>query len=453
MTVHNRATEKSHGVQLARSVVSPGNDAQAIPPRYRWLRRLSIAGAIVFVVTVAAYAVFAVYARRVLQAEISRCIAAGEPVSEYDFAAPADVPADDNAAVAIERALALLDEAREAHPEIKRLGDVLWAPGRNAESLTRIAAATEPFRRSLREACRLERCAWPEQRSGFPTSLDITGEVLVASALTAIDQGRPHAAVYIATDLLRLGRHVSTRPALLYQLLHRRHAELACALTERVLAAPGFDPNHPACDALMEELARDDLIQAGTIRGLYWERTPLFRAARWWKLADISGPPPPAGFPERHFYLDAFVRLDAVNAIRQETRWIEAAQQNDYATQVDMEGPPGRRRVGPFTFLMPSFNGIGSEQWKAIAQMRLARSALAARRYECVRGHLPAALGELVPEFLPAVPADPYSDRQAPLAIVPDEPYPHLSSVGPGNEPVTFYLRAAPPEDLIPDRD
>jgi hypothetical protein len=70
-----------------------------------------------------------------------------------------------------------------------------------------------------------------------------------------------------------------------------------------------------------------------------------------------------------------------------------------------------------FTLLiMPAMTTPFEATGRNVAHRDLVLCAISARQYEAARGELPAALADLVPEFLPAVPADPFDGQ--PLRMV-----------------------------------
>jgi hypothetical protein len=70
-----------------------------------------------------------------------------------------------------------------------------------------------------------------------------------------------------------------------------------------------------------------------------------------------------------------------------------------------------------FTLLiMPAMTTPFEATGRNVAHRDLVLCAIAARQYEHQHGELPAALADLVPEFLPAVPTDPFDGR--PLRMI-----------------------------------
>jgi hypothetical protein len=56
-------------------------------------------------------------------------------------------------------------------------------------------------------------------------------------------------------------------------------------------------------------------------------------------------------------------------------------------------------------------NGLIRHTLKSTAKPRLTKLLLALRKYQSEKGHLPDSLNKLVPEYLPAIPLDPFSDK------------------------------------------
>ena len=55
-----------------------------------------------------------------------------------------------------------------------------------------------------------------------------------------------------------------------------------------------------------------------------------------------------------------------------------------------------------------SLSGLILQETPAVAWLEVTKTALAVERYRLARGKLPEALGQLVPDYLPAVPEDPF---------------------------------------------
>ena len=83
---------------------------------------------------------------------------------------------------------------------------------------------------------------------------------------------------------------------------------------------------------------------------------------------------------------------------------------------------PAPGKAGPgilASLLMPAIPGILEVGFRNEAEHRLAEVLVAATRYRLVRGHLPEHLSDLVPEFIPAIPADPFTATMHPASKGP----------------------------------
>src|SRR5262249_28159011 len=61
--------------------------------------------------------------------------------------------------------------------------------------------------------------------------------------------------------------------------------------------------------------------------------------------------------------------------------------------------------------LVPAFQKFNEASVRHLASQRTLMAALSAERFRRDQGRWPTTLDELVPAYLPAVPADPYDDR------------------------------------------
>ncbi|MEW6253183.1 MAG: hypothetical protein AB1716_21300, partial [Planctomycetota bacterium] len=76
-----------------------------------------------------------------------------------------------------------------------------------------------------------------------------------------------------------------------------------------------------------------------------------------------------------------------------------------------------------------SFERIGRGYFLVLAERRMSALALAIRLFKIDHGHRPERLAELVPDYLPALPRDPFDPTMGALRYLPDAPSPILYSV------------------------
>jgi hypothetical protein len=80
--------------------------------------------------------------------------------------------------------------------------------------------------------------------------------------------------------------------------------------------------------------------------------------------------------------------------------------------------------------LVPSLDRAAELTFMALAERRLAATALAIRLYELDHGARPATLHALVPDYLEFVPADPFAADGREIGYLPDAVHPKLYSIG-----------------------
>lgn len=73
--------------------------------------------------------------------------------------------------------------------------------------------------------------------------------------------------------------------------------------------------------------------------------------------------------------------------------------------------PIGRNHYIILSMLMPAVGNASIKEAKGLAQVRTAQAALAVERFRLAHAKLPENLNELVPQFLPAVPDDPFDGQ------------------------------------------
>jgi len=81
--------------------------------------------------------------------------------------------------------------------------------------------------------------------------------------------------------------------------------------------------------------------------------------------------------------------------------------------------------------LLPRYDVELQRHFECASARRLAATVLAVRWYACDHGgQLPARLDDLVPAYLPSVPADPFAETNAPIRYLNHPARPAVYSVG-----------------------
>jgi type II secretory pathway pseudopilin PulG len=110
------------------------------------------------------------------------------------------------------------------------------------------------------------------------------------------------------------------------------------------------------------------------------------------------------GFEERdlNFYLQTMDKSISLAALPPP----ESLTFSNYLESVSAVA--GRRFYILSGMLLPSLSRVVVREATTQANLRLATTALAVERFRLARGRLPEGLGELAPQFLDAVPTDPF---------------------------------------------
>jgi hypothetical protein len=443
-------------------------DATPVPVRYWWLKRLG-AAAILFVLALIGLRIWWGHvAEARLQAKIAEYRAEGEPVLVEDFVYP-PIPDAENGARFIQRAAAQMSGALELDDVIVGLRDGTLG-----------AADAHAFLESYADPLQLAHEA--RLRTSVDWGVALTSPVFGTMVLSLAPQrelakalciaahyehaiGDDAAAVESLRDVLGLGRHFSAPQHFLIgwlggvsmdSLAVRTIEEIATNLRvgEASVSADGVD--HSAKRAQVSELIRELLDVAPLVESWKWamqsERMGQLDAMHSMisgrngtgLLAGIS---PPASTQSlvtmvrsgATFIIAPAWKLDAPRLMERCDNYLRAADQENWpAAQrsllpdpvtVSHDGAAGIARVFS-RMLTPSFAAALKQQYVAMTNRRFAATALAIRVYELEHGRRPAALADLVPEYLPAVPLDPLDPNDGPLRYTPDAPWPLLYSVG-----------------------
>lgn len=136
---------------------------------------------------------------------------------------------------------------------------------------------------------------------------------------------------------------------------------------------------------------------------------------------------PVVGNDDRALYLDLVTRL--INA--SDRSWVESRVEGKKVAR-EMEekhsSPVGRVRYQATLLFLPAVEMVASASARASATQATADTALAVRRYELKHGAQPRQLVDLVPEYLPAIPADPFDGQ--PLRMVVGDKSVRIYSIG-----------------------
>lgn len=469
--------------------------AECIPPRWRVFRRfgLGLGAWLLFLVLVRL--AWGWEANRRLQARIDAYRAAGEPILLEDLE-PEPIPDDENAAVLYEEAYQLLGNV----PSITKKtadGDTIslvftelysggiypaddWLTD-YPEECRQLYDAAIPLLRRVRTASGCPRCAWNLPLSS-PLLLTRSASLsphrtlmksLCSAAVYGFARGDHASAVQRLQDaLLAADRLYDARRFLIGYLVASAGEQLAVTTlgehldTVRVAGNARSDTVHtPAAaeqiEALVKQLLDESLVKEGwrdayfgervhtldtihtVCQGLYTIQPPSLGRATvvpaWWET------------PIR-VLLSPMWRIDGAQYLEHETGVMRSGLADCWSEAEALLPQDYHANTGLGALIhypdMLEWNFFGSSaptsvhEFRRAARRRMAAIALAVRWYELNHGARPAALGELVPEYLPALSRDPFRCDGETFQYLPQNPNPRLYSVGPnGRDDGGYHVR------------
>lgn len=432
------------------------------PKRRRGILRKLVLGTLIFVLALVIIRVgWGWHATRCLNAQIAKYRAAGQPVLPDDLTVE-PIPDAENAAVVLRQAAAKLTQPALGTPSADDFAGHPEACAEHAGTVDRILADNAEALALLHQARDLPRAQW---RTSFPSPLinimlpDLSSMRQLAklgcvAAMRAHQMGDDAAAVTALRDVLALARHVEDdEPFLIAHLVRIAIDALAMQTLEDLLPTlrvagagdvpPGTTPvAREEMDALFAELLDEENLRAGWVDAMHGERMMQLDCVQLICDRKVSVSNAGASPPNALDYIAALLlgpawRLDGVRMMEYSTGFAEAGRQPDYpAAQAAQPAAPlpvaGVQRLTRMlsALLLPSLERALELHYRVLGERRATVTALALRLYELEHGARPEALAALVPEYLPALPADPFSAGGAPLGYLPHADEPLLYSVG-----------------------
>ena len=422
------------------------------PPKSRFARNVVIGAAALVVALAVGYRLWVRSTWRALDQAMERLRQEGEPVAAADLARP-PVPAADNAAFDLRSAATLLDVTGAAWKDFNS-AEFDGLRGEVAKRLVEKVLEPEPHRQALA----MVRLARPKRSANWqiPTVSPLISMQLPdlnrqrdvanlcrAAMLDARLRGDHDAAVESLRDILCVGRASATQPGLVSNLCSTGIIAMACYNAEQLVpelkvggaesssppasSSPGARPATPEqVRGMIDELLDEVPFREGLYRGLRDERVMEVDTA----LAVAEGKVPAAALaasagvkgipliPRPLVYADAKLLLDF------NTATLKVAQTSSDWPTFNASAPasplppagPGQGGHVLLRILLPTFGRAVQTHYRCLAERRMTAVALAVKWYEADHdGRPPRALDELVPKYLPAVPADPFATGGKPL--------------------------------------
>jgi hypothetical protein len=419
--------------------------AHAYPARYWWLTRLS-ALAVLFVLALAGVRWWwGAYAEHRLNALIDDAHAKGQKIVVADYQMKVFLSDDRNAAFYYKR----------AHQTLKTTKAEEWAID-NAQRLPlrqdvfdTIGAAlktNKPFLADVREARRHARADWGVNIVSPMWSVLLphlnqarwTANISRAAAMHAMQRGDHGEAIEHVRDILAMSDSLDDSDMFLVTHLVQvgieslgadAASEIAIDLqtagadvraTTRPIASPA---SREQVAALIARLLDDGPRRTSLQHALQGERTAQ---------VDIG-----MNVATRAPLVRPSIQLDMVGLADEGEQTMKAALASDWKSAQAQIPPPPKAIEGPRAVahvvsqsVRPALSGAVRTDARAAAKCRLAAAALAIRMYQLDHaGQRPATLDALVPNYLPAVPTDPFNGS-APIRYIADGDDPYVYSVG-----------------------
>jgi hypothetical protein len=413
------------------------------PPRRWWLKRIALAVVLFIAGFITLFVIWHRVADQRLQAAIDKIKAAGEPLYPEDFNTP-PIPYEDNAAVLYRQAAELLTDERQRAEHDRLTMCMAWEADEDKLMSTcgALIASHEDGQTLIRKARR---------RAGVHWGLDFDSPLLdyiaqplqnyrAMSKLLYVDarlqyQGGNHGEfVEILSDMHALAGAIDHQPMLVPHLTVITVNSLALSLVEEIgtqlaiKTQPGVNNSQAArpeaVQALIKQLLNEDAFASEVVNAFRFERAmqldsvlmvasgKMATNTQWFKASLQTSIAP------THLLLGPLFESDGLWMMEHMSDEIEAIQSPSYPEYQDCMrrasslgkrpagGPKGIRNLLS-SILMPSLGRAASAHYRALGQRRMAAIALAIRLFEVNRGHRPRTLDELVPDYLPTVPADP----------------------------------------------
>lgn len=459
---------------MSQSDIAPTEEriAETAEKRRRRVMRRAILGFVLCIAALAGVRIWwGIESGRRLQNEIARVRDAGEPLLLADFNPTHDIPDNENAAILYEKAAAALVEPVGGALSLADLcSDPRFAIEYPKDALAIVQANAEALR-LLRQARFLERIDWKVRFTSpilylrFP-KLSSDRQLVKfgrAAAYIQFREGDHAGAIETVRDMRELAKAVSATPrttligylvanaceALAVSPLQTFTHELAVSDAQRAPPQPAQGKS-PATRAQVRALIRE-LLDDSASRKAFKAAMNAERATQLDSVQSIlagrfgTGALGGGGVPRAvASWFRPAIELDIVYMLGLMSQYCAAATApnlpaaNEMLAECDEQLKGLDRQRGSIrgathllsSILFPSFSRTYVLHFRQVATRRMAAVALALRLYELDHGRRPEWLPDLVPDYLTALPEDPFAADKRTFGYKPDREQPVLYSVG-----------------------
>lgn len=414
--------------------------------RARWGRRILLALTALVVVAVVSHAVWGWRMSAGLARQMDAYRRARDPVAPADLNPP-PVPDSLNAATDLRAAASLIDTATDDWEAFHELQPAVPLTEREVAVFRRIVDASAAALPRVEAATGKPGMDWGTayQSPMINTQLrHLKGQrdlaaLLWTAALLAHHDGRHDRAVRYIRELLFVSRAVDHEATLISHLVALGVGARACDALAQIAPDLNVGPGdgavpREAAEALVRELLDERPLHDGLRRALIGERIMQVDAVQATLDGKISlnnrpgSKPHQAGYRVIAFVAKPLFLNDARLMAAHTTAVMENAGRISNGPDFDRSvidrppefGDPVLHTMG--SILMPNLKRAVGRHYSLLTERRMAAAVLAARLYALDHGgKLPGSFQDLVPRYLPAVPADAMAPGAPPLVLVTSE--------------------------------
>jgi hypothetical protein len=353
--------------------------------------------------------------------------------------APPRIVDRDNAALVYEKAFNTMDKGdalpKEWSETWSNLADDPQKPGFDADSapLRAFMKRQEPAIAFLRRAAAMPDCSFERNWAapGFDMLLPELSDLRQAARLLVVDarlkaaDGKPREALENVAAVFAMAQHTQHEPIVISALVAMSIDTAGSEGLESVLAAC-----RPSADDL-KVLAIDDSLSFQHIMPRVFQMEEAFGLSAFPMVSEGDMGMHALGLNVESFLVPllpvwrVYLLPDEIFSYRNVMgEFRSLAARPYYQTHIEWKRTEARlfenHRMGILTkMLVPALGRCMEVAAKADARHRLAAIAVAATSYRLKTGRLPARLEDLVPEFMPAVPVDPFDGKPMKMAAAP----------------------------------
>jgi hypothetical protein len=427
------------------------------PRRFRWLKRNLLIAAIVTTAFISLMIFWRHAARRRLDAEVAAIHARGEPILIEDFAVP-PVPNELNAALSLKNAAAAIVPNQAYSNFVDNNGRDRPIDPATMKTLEQVAKLSAKPRELARLARFQPGVNWgtpipsPPIRFSYP-NLNLArdlGNLFATNAVYEHAAGRDAEAIEIIRDQLHHADLLDQdNPSFILHLvsvgltnltsdtIRSISSDLKISPESAATTQPNGIASHQQVKLLIAELLDERAYRAGFVRAMQGERMFDYNT-----LQNVASFASSIGIQIQRLPLRPMLELDAIHLMRMSTQCGIAGSKPDFQTA--KTSMPDMNFIGSGTqditatkivhvmssLLTLSYDRFLQTHFSGLTERRIAAMRLAIRLYQIDHNNeFPNKLAELVPNYLQALPADPFAADGRPFGYR-KSPIPFLYSVG-----------------------